>query len=94
VLRHVLASGLALGLGCGHAATERECVEIFERSAELELRARSVTDPEEVRRRVAEARAARGDGLVKGCVGKRITDDALRCVRGAESPEALEGCLR
>jgi hypothetical protein len=85
---------LGLGtVGCGHSATRAECEEIFDRSAAIELRTQNVTAPGDVQERTAEARAAKGEELLRKCVGKRITDRAMRCVRAAESTRELEACL-
>ncbi|MEQ9319223.1 MAG: hypothetical protein RIF41_08685, partial [Polyangiaceae bacterium] len=81
-------------LGCGHPATQQECEEIFQRSAEIELRAQNVTDPDLVDAKIAEAKAVRGRELLDECVGKRITQDAMACVRQAETAEALDACLQ
>jgi hypothetical protein len=83
----------ALLVGCGHPATEQECEEIFARSAAIELKDQNVVDPAEIKRRTDAAREARGKELLAKCVGKRITDDAMACVRKAETAEALEACL-
>ena len=88
------AVGLALLLtACGHPATRDECQEIFERSAAIELRTQKVTEPELVRQRTDEARAAQGEDLLRQCLGRRVTDRAMRCVRRANSAEELEACL-
>jgi len=81
-------------VGCGHPATAQECEEIFRRSAEVELRAQDVSDPEVIQRRVSEAQAAKGDELMKNCVGNRITDEAMECVRAAQTAQALDRCLQ
>jgi hypothetical protein len=86
------ASLLAL-TGCGHPASKAECEEIFARSAELAVVAEGVQDPEEVKRQVEKARAEKGDSLIPDCVGKRITEDAMQCVRKAATVEEFEGCL-
>jgi hypothetical protein len=80
-------------VACGHPATRGECEEIFQRSAEIELQAQSVTDPAEVKRRTEEFRAARGDKLLEECVGKRITDSAMDCVRNAKDAASFDACL-
>ena len=88
------AAALALlAVACGHPATTQECQEIFERSALIELRKQQVTEPEVVRQRTEEARATTGDELLKQCLGRRITDRAMRCVRRANTSEELEACL-
>ena len=79
---------------CGHPATEKECEEILERSAELELRGRNITDPEIIKNRVAAARTAKRDKLMELCIGRRITDGAMSCIRGAPTSEELEACLQ
>lgn len=71
-----------------------ECEQIFRRSAEIELRAQNVTDPAEVDRKVRDAREAKGDELLKGCVGKRITDEAMKCVLEADTAARLDECLK
>jgi hypothetical protein len=86
----VLAAGL---FGCGRPATRAECDEIFDKSAELELRSQNVTDPAEITKRTAAVRAARGEELVGKCVGRRITQRALECVRKASTAEQVDRCL-
>ena len=86
---------LALLLGCGHPATEEECRLILRKSAELELegkldRASGVLEKE---LRVVEEELR--DTMMKQCVGRRIRESALACVRTAKSREQLlEECLR
>jgi hypothetical protein len=102
-LRTALASALGAlacvaSLGCGHPASEAECEEILGRLVELELAAQHVTDPAEIARR-RDATLGEGDAgianLRSGCVGKRITDRAIACVRAAKSAEEItEVCLR
>lgn len=79
---------------CGHPATPEECEDIFRRSAEIELRAQDIVDPADIERRVAEAKAAKGEALMKDCVGKRITDSAMECVRAAQTADELDACLK
>lgn len=94
-LRIALLAGACAPLAaCGHPASQQECEEIFRRSAEIELRAQSVNDPEQIEAKIAEAKAVRGEQLLDECVGKRITDDAMACVRQAETAEALDACLQ
>ncbi|MCC6555027.1 MAG: hypothetical protein IT372_18825 [Polyangiaceae bacterium] len=82
-----------LALGCGHPATSEDCEAIFRRSVEIELRAQNVTDPKAVEERTAAVRAARGQELIDRCVGRRITDRAVECVRGATTSQELDRCL-
>jgi hypothetical protein len=81
-------------VACGHPATRDDCETIFRRTAELTLREGKMTDKAEIAQRVAAVRTAKGEALLKSCVGKRITDGAMRCVREAPSKSSLEACLR
>ena len=92
-LTTLLALAALAGAGCGHPASRQECDEIFNKSAELELRLQNVTDPKVVAERTAAVRAARGDELIQQCIGKRITADALACVRKANSTDEMDQCL-
>jgi hypothetical protein len=87
--------GTALGLlaGCGHPASKQECQEIFDRSAAIELELQKVTDPAVVQERIERARVDRGEELLRQCIGRRITDRAMRCVREAKSSKELDQCL-
>ncbi len=80
-------------VGCGRPATRAECDEIFDRSAEIELRAQNITDPKIIRERINAVRAAKGEPLLSQCVGKRITENAIACVRNATSSEQMDKCL-
>lgn len=90
----LLALALASLAGCGHPATRSECDEIFNKSAEIELRLQNVTEPKLVAERTAAVRAARGDELIQKCVGKRITDKAMVCVRKATTEQQMDECLQ
>ena len=80
--------------GCGHPATERECEEIVERIALLELRAVDA-GPEFVAEEVKNAKESFRRDMQKKCVGRRITDSAMRCVRNATNARQIEDeCFR
>jgi hypothetical protein len=87
------ATSAAVLVACGHPATVEECNTIIAKSAELELRAQNVSDPAIIAQRTEAVKAARGDELLKKCVGKRITDRALACVTRATTPKEVNGCL-
>jgi hypothetical protein len=85
--------------GCGHPASEAECEVIMNRIVELELKAQKVTDPGEMAKRRSESLGLAGDRgraeVLQGCVGKRITDRALVCVREADNAsEITDRCLQ
>jgi hypothetical protein len=93
-LAAILLLGAAAGLmGCGHPATLDDCNAIIGKSAELELHAQNVTDPATIAQRTEAVKAARGQELLKRCIGKRITDRALICVERATTPREVDKCL-
>jgi hypothetical protein len=91
----VLVGSVALlaVVGCGHPATRAECDELFTRTAQIELDAQRIKDPNLVERRLEEARAQSGEAFAKDCVNKRITKGALECVRKASTSEQFDKCL-
>lgn len=81
--------------GCGHPASETDCREILRRAAELELRERLGSESPLIATEVQSIEESMKDAMMTKCVGKRITDDALACVRSATKSEQLfEECLR
>jgi hypothetical protein len=76
-------------VGCGRPATEAECEEIVGRIAELELKATSQVQGAELATEVARTKAAFHDDAMRDCVGKRVTQDALKCVRSATTAEQI-----
>ena len=86
-------TGICL-IGCGHPATVEECETIVERIAQLELQKRHPDKPELIQAEIAEAKAAVRESTAKDCVGRRITDSAMQCVRSAQSSEQIvEDCF-
>lgn len=90
----LMAAGLTLIAGCGHPASHDECEVIFQRTVEIELRGQNITDPKTIEERKATVRAARGQNLIDRCVGRRITDRAVACVRTASTADEVDRCLR
>jgi hypothetical protein len=81
-------------LGCGHPASEGECNEIVERITVLELGAADAS-AETVAKEVSLAKEAMRRESHKRCVGRRITDKAMTCVRQAKSAKQIEEeCFR
>lgn len=90
----LVGAGFVMALaGCGRPATRADCESILDKSAEIELKAQNVNDPAEVKRRMQAARDAQGETLLAKCVGRRITDKALACVREASTAEQVDRCL-
>ena len=72
---------------CGRPATQKECDEIVVRVTELELKARGVAggDGQEVQ----ETKEALRKSTLHDCVGRRISDKAMACVRAAQTAQQL-----
>jgi len=80
--------------GCGHSATVEECEFIIERIARLELEKRHQDSPEVVEAEVHRTKQVLRESTMRDCVGKRITKDAMDCVRNAKtSQEIVEDCF-
>jgi hypothetical protein len=99
MVRRVVVT-LALGLplvavvaGCGRKATREDCEAVVDKNVELQLKALGVGDPAVVGKRREEMRAAMRDDIDK-CVGKRVTDGMMTCVKSAETAETIDKCLR
>lgn len=79
---------------CGRPATEGECKEILRRTAELEMKGR-LGNKALIAQEIDAIAASMREQMMKKCVGKRITDDAMKCVRAAKTAEELsEECFR
>lgn len=89
----VLAVLLLAATGCGRKATRADCELVVDRNIEVKLRADGVTDPETIQKRKDELRGSLKDDIDK-CVGKRVTDSMMACVRTAETAEQIDKCLR
>jgi hypothetical protein len=88
----VLFAALAL-TGCGRKATREDCDAVVDKNVELQLKALGVVEPGTVAKRRDEMRASMKDDIDK-CVGKRVTDSMISCVKNAESTEKIDKCLR
>ena len=81
-------------LACGHPATPKECEEIVERVAILELKKAKV-NPETFAEEVKIAKESFRKDMTKRCIGRRVTDAAMACVRQATRAEQIEDeCFR
>ena len=81
----------ATTLACGHPATEGECREILRAAARLELKSRLDDSKELIDQETAALEASMKGPMMDKCVGKRITDSALACVRAAKTADELFG---
>jgi small lipoprotein (TIGR04454 family) len=84
---------LTLVSGCGHPASDKECQEIVEHIATLELEKSGTTV--NVGEQIDETKKALAANTLKDCVGKRITEKAMQCVRSAKSSaQIVDDCFR
>lgn len=82
---------LVLGaVGCGRPATEAECQEILRIAAQLELKGKLGSE-QLIESEIKEIEKNMREPMMKKCVGKRITDGALTCIRGAKTADELFG---
>jgi len=88
----LLLASAALG-GCGRKATREDCEAVVDKNVELQLKALGVTDPAVVGKRREEMRASMREDI-ETCVGKRVTDSMMGCVKTAETAEKIDKCLR
>ena len=86
----------ALALGCGHPATAQECEEIADRVTELELASSPVgRDPDTAKEQLERTRSWVKESQLKSCVGRRITEHAMQCVRVAKNAQEItDRCFR
>lgn len=94
VLGTLLATLVAAGAtaACGHPATEAECQLLVDRNVELQVASMTAppADLEKEKQRVRDEMQP----ALKGCVGRRITDRMLRCVRTAKTVKEVDECMR
>jgi hypothetical protein len=86
----VLALAMA---GCGRPATREDCELIIDKNVELEMKQMKIEDPTAIEKRKTEIRATM-EGQLKGCIGKRVTDGMMKCVRNAKTTDEIDGCMR
>lgn len=79
-------------VACGHPATEAECQLVVDRNVELQIQAMT-TPPQDVEKEKTRVRTEM-EPVLKACVGRRITDGKLACVRAADSVKKVDECLR
>jgi hypothetical protein len=86
----------ALALGCGHPASVKECEEIADRVTQLELKSSLAgRDPDTAKEQLERTRSWVKESQLKSCVGRRITDAAMQCVRAAtQAQEITDRCFR
>ncbi|MBK6692185.1 MAG: hypothetical protein IPG50_08265 [Myxococcales bacterium] len=88
-----LVALVTLAAACGRPATEADCKLIVDRNVEVQMRAMKLVEPGLIAKKQEELRASLKDEL-KDCVGRRVTDSMMGCVREAETAEAITKCIR
>ena len=79
-------------LGCGRKATEADCDLIIDRNTEVAMKAINITDPAAIAKKQAQIRTDMKEEL-KDCVGRRISDSIIACVRAAQSTDEINKCM-
>lgn len=80
--------------GCGHPASEQECEEIVAQVARLELE-HEHAGTDTVANEVKLAKESFKKDMSRRCVGRRVTQAAMNCVRQAKSADQIEKeCFR
>ena len=74
--------------GCGHPASVKECEEIVERIVRLEMKA--ADSGAAVADEVRATKESMREDIMKRCVGRRITNGAMECVRSAATAQEIE----
>jgi len=89
LVRYLCVALALVVAGCGRPATQEECDEIVGRIAELEIREATSAAPAEVEKQVVDTKQAFQAKSKRECVGRRITKQAIGCVRNAKTAEEI-----
>jgi len=88
----VAAASLA---ACGRTATEADCRLIVDRNVELQMKAMNLTDPDAIAKKQSEFRSdPEMKAELDACVGRRVTDGMMKCVRSANTADEISQCMR
>lgn len=81
--------------GCGRKATMTDCEFIIDRNVEVQMRSMGIADLIQVEKRKLEIRGEEQTKTeLRECVGKRVTDGFLACVKKADTTAELDLCTR
>jgi hypothetical protein len=89
----ILIAALLAMTGCGRHATQADCEVILDRMVVVKLKQKNITDPASIQKMQGELRKD-SESDFPSCVGRRITDSAMECIKKAETQEAIVKCLR
>ncbi len=87
------ALALTLALGCGRHATQADCELILDRMVVVKLKQKNITDADSIAKMQTVLRKD-AEADFPGCLGRRISDSAMECIKKADSQEAIVKCLR
>ena len=91
LVKFLVLPALVFGVvGCGRPATEAECQEILRIAAQLELKGKLGSE-KLIESEIKEIEKSMREPMMEKCVGKRITDGALACIRAAKDADELFG---
>jgi hypothetical protein len=76
---------------CGRQATAEDCRVIYEKNVEVEMRTLEKADAPTIERKKTDLKAA-FEGELSLCVGKRITDSVMACIRNAQTSDEMTRC--
>lgn len=87
---------VALALSaCGRKATEADCMVIVDQMVVVKMKKKNANpDPAAVQKLQSELREEAKGEIMDSCVGKRISDGALDCIKKAETEEEIIKCMR
>lgn len=88
-----LVSLVILLAGCGRKASEADCQLIVDRNVDVQMRAMNITDPVAISKKQQELRGVMKDSL-KDCIGRRVTDGMMNCVKAAKTTDEINSCIR
>ncbi len=89
----LLASICFSFFGCGHPANETECLQILNRTIQVEIEAQQFGSPEEAIKQRKQAFENYRNSFLKKCIGKRITQKAMTCIDQSKKYEEITSCL-
>jgi hypothetical protein len=92
-MRVLVGIALCFLVGCGRKATREDCELVVDKNVEVKLKTDGLQDKDLIQKRKDELRASLKDDIDR-CIGKRVTEGMLACVKGAATPEQIDKCLR
>jgi hypothetical protein len=89
----IAAAALLLLAACGRKATEADCQLIIDQNVSVQMKAMNINDPAAIAKKQEDLRTEL-KGETKDCVGRRVTDTMMSCVKGAQTADEITACLR